>query len=222
MKKLLVLIVIFCVQMIYSQSTRGFGGASLYLDREFYRSSFAELSLGVEYKINQTIRPEIEASVFFGSLQDRTHTNEQDALTDKLYRSFIATNITVCAKICIGDHADEIGTPFFQILPMYSLTKVMAKESLLTINPNDASKSTTDIDRYSEIRHSLGIGVGVYINGSKKYNNSLALNLYYTGINFGNSFSNLKLSNGTSYKTDVLGLGIKFYFSFTKRKEKKS
>jgi hypothetical protein len=220
MRKFLALILILCTLISYSQRVRGFGGISIYRHTSFDKSGFVNLSAGAECKLNQTIRPEIEMSVFLGLLQTRENSNDEGILTDELELSFIATNISFCPKICLADGNDETNIFYFQILPIYSITKVMAKGSLLRINPNDVSKYIVEVDRYSEIRHSLGIGIGVYFNFSEKYNNSLALNLYFNGIDFGNSFSNLKFGKSSEINTySVLGLGLKCYFSFTKRKE---
>lgn len=221
MRKLLIFVAVLFALTSYSQRIRGFGGAAIYRDVQFNGSGFANLAVGAEYKINQIVRPEVEASVFYGSLEERTNTNSEGILTSYLDRSFTATNISICAKICIGDKANETGQGFFQILPLYSITKVMAKGRLVTVNQKDVSKSTTETENYTDIRHSLGIGIGLYAYTSKKYNNSLALNLYYNGINFGNSISNLKFSSGASYQTDVFGLGLKYYFAFMKKNEKK-
>jgi hypothetical protein len=220
MQKQLVLILIFCTLISYSQKIRGFGGVSIYRHTSFDKSGFVNLSAGTEYKLNQTIRPEIELSVFLGALENQEYTNDAGILVANIERLFIATNISFCPKICLADSEDETNIFYLQILPIYSITKVMAKGGLFTVNQNDNSKSTLEVDRYSEIRHSLGIGIGVYFNFSEKYNNSLALNLYFNGIDFGNSFSNLQLRKSSEINTySVLGLGLKCYFSFTKKKE---
>ena len=204
---------------IFSQKIRGFGGVSLFLDKQFEGSNYLNLSLGAEYKINQVIRPEIESSFFLGSLKTQLNYTDNGILKDEFERTFTAYSISICPKICLADEVDETGTAFIQILPIYSLTKVMAIGSQYTINQNDISKSTVIRDKYSEIKHSLGIGIGMYINGSKKRYSSLALNIYYHGIDFGNSISKLKYNNTNLSTENVLGMGIKYYFSFSKLKE---
>ena len=92
---------------------------------------------------------------------------------------------------------------------------------MTTYNTKNILIPVSETERYSEIRHSLGIGIGIYVNLSEKTSDALALNLYYMGIDFGNSLSNLNFSQGSSYRTkDVLVLGINYYFGFVKKKAK--
>ena len=92
---------------------------------------------------------------------------------------------------------------------------------MTTYNTKNILIPVSETERYSEIRHSLGIGIGIYVNLSEKTSDAIALNLYYMGIDFGNSLSNLNFSQGSRYRTkDVLGLGINYYFGFVKKKTK--
>lgn len=220
MKKLIVSLFILVTITLNAQNIRGFGEVATYLDKELYASGFAKVAIGAEYKINQTLRPEIETSFYFGALNDFENSNSQNQLVDNLKRYFTSFTVSLCPKICIGDKENETNVGFFQIVPRYSISKITARGSLLTINQSDSSKSTKEIDTFSEIRHSLGIGIGVYVNLSEKTSDGLALNLYYDGIDFGNSLTNLKFTQGKYTTKNVLGLGINYYFGFVKKKTK--
>jgi hypothetical protein len=220
MKKLIVSLFILVTITLNAQKIRGFGEVATYLDKELYASGFAKVAIGAEYKINQIIRPEIETSFYFGALNDFENSNSQNQLVDNLKRYFTSFTVSLCPKICIGDKENETNVGFFQILPRYSISKITSKGSLLTVNQTDFTKSTKETDIFSEIRHSLGIGIGVYVNLSEKTNDALALNLYYDGIDFGNSLTNLKFTQGKYTTKNVLGLGINYYFGFVKKKTK--
>ena len=188
MKKIIVLILVLISTISFAQRVRGFATIATYLDRELYASGYAKVGFGAEYKINQILRPEIETSFYFGALNDFENSNSQNQLVDNLKRYFTSFNVSFCPKIGLGgDDENEPYKGFFQIIPRYNISKITSKGSLLTINQTDFTKSTKETNTFSEIRHSLGIGIGVYVNLSEKTNDALALNLYYDGIDFGNS-----------------------------------
>lgn len=72
MKYFLYLLLVIFSLSAKAQRVRPFVGFSLYLDNEFKQSGFGGVNLGAEFKIKHYFRPEIETSILFGSLQNRT------------------------------------------------------------------------------------------------------------------------------------------------------
>ena len=169
----------------------------------------------MDYKINQILNPELEVNYYVGLLPDFENVNEQYVSLDNLQRKFNAYGIALCPKIAFNLSDDSKATAF-QMLPRYSFTKITANGTFTTFpNNTNQNKGTAEQFSFSEIRHSFGIGVGIICYVSEKTNDRLAINLYYDGIDFGNSLSNLKFTNNRYFIKDSFGLGINYYFSFS-------
>lgn len=204
-----------------AQKLRGFGSIKAFLDFELSGKGFASGGLGLDYKFTQVFRGEIEASLYLGSLVDVENKDENGNFTSLLKRNFTALNFSFCPKIVIGDKKDEPNEAYFQILPSYNITKIEATGSYATPNKLDATKIIVDNDSFKEVRHTLGIGIGVYTNLSDKSSEAIALNLYCNFINFGNSLTNLRFTEAKYSTVATLGLGFNYYFGFVKKSKKK-
>jgi hypothetical protein len=217
MKKILIFL-FFISTVSYAQKLKGFGSVKIFLDTQLSKSGFANGGIGIEYKINKKFRPEIELSGFLGSLPIIENTNTNGLTTDILKRSFTAINVSFCPKIGFGNDEDNAANNgFFQIIPIYSITKIESIGTLTIYDTSNKAKPTEETRRYIEIKHNFGLGIGYYINLSEKTSDAIAINLYYLGINFGNSLTNLKFSQGSFSTKDAVGLGINYYFGFSKK-----
>lgn len=204
---------------VNAQRVRLFAGGSAYLDNDFLNSTFVEIKVGSELKINRIIKPEIELSGFLGGIEDDISRNDQGVATEIFTRAVSALNFSFCPKIYFGSTNNSVGSGHFQILPRYSISKIEARGNLFTINQSNPSSSTSEKEILTEWQHSLGIGLGIDFGISHKNYDSLSLNLYYNGVDMGNALSNLKHSGGKFATNNVLGFGINYYFSFKKRLE---
>lgn len=217
MKKYFFYFLLLLTSVTYSQKIRGFGGFGVYLNRNFDNSGFASFNTGLEYKVNTFISPEIEFEYFIGALPDNTKEDESGVETELLVRTVVSTNFSISPKIILGDEEDFI---HFQIIPIYNITNVVAKGSLYTLNDKKNDLIKSDTDEYRETRHSLGIGIGALFDLNEDSSQSLAFNVYYNNINMGNALTNLKFNKGIYSTNQSLGIGIKYYFCFSKKKIK--
>ena len=218
MKKHFFCLIIIISTTSFSQTVRGFGGFGIYLDRSFDKSGFASLNGGLEFKVNKILKPEIEFEYFIGALPDRTTEDLDGVTTELLVRTVYATNMSITSKISFGNEDDDV---HFQILPIYNITNVVAKGSLFTLNNTKTDLIKTDSDKFSETKHSLGIGIGVLFDLSDESFQSIAINLYYNNIDIGSALTKLKFNKGTYQTQQSLGFGVQYYFGFSKKKNKK-
>ena len=200
----------------FCQKVSWFAGGSAYLDRNLAGSVYGKFNVGFDYQVHKNVSPEVEVNYYFGFLRDKENLNSNNIPVDNLSRSFNAYGIAFVPKITFDDD-DKVGSGVFQILPRHSIAKIVANGNLFTLNEPDPKNSTTEDFSFSEIRHSVGIGIGFICNLSDKSNDRLATNLYYDGINFGNSISNLKYATNKFSTRDAFGLGVNYYFALGKK-----
>jgi hypothetical protein len=175
---------------------------------------------GIEFKLATKLKPEVEISYYFGGLNYRTEENLTGQVISILERSVIAQNISFSPKITFEDSDSELNEGFFQIIPIYNITRVEAKGLFYEENKGFSAFKLTDSDKVIEIRHSFGIAIGLYFNFSEKNSQSLALNLVYQNIDIGNAITNLKFGKGIYHTQQSFGFELKYYFSFVKKKIK--
>ena len=218
MKKYIISIVILVSTISFSQKIRGFGGFGVYRDVEFKKSGFASFDGGLEFKITNTLKPEILIEYFVGAIQDRKTYDLNGIETELLVRTVAATNISICPKINLANYEDHV---HLQILPKYNITNVVAKGSLFTLNSSKTELVKTDMNTFSETKHSIGIGIGVIFDVNDESFQSIALNLYYNNIDIGNAVTKLKFNKGVYHTQQSFGIGVQYYFGFVKHKNAK-
>ena len=74
--KTIFLVIIF-INNIHSQNLRGFAGFDFSLNKQFEKSGFVNINAGLEYKIINFIKPEIQFGVILGSIEDRVNYDVQ-------------------------------------------------------------------------------------------------------------------------------------------------
>lgn len=210
-----ILFLLFSINII-GQRIRPFIGGAVYLHTDFERSTFVNFSLGSEIKVVKFLRSEIEVSYMFGTLQEVIIRDKKGLTMSISEKSASAMNYSFCPKIVIGDY--EENSDYLQILPRYTFSRIEAKRELASRNLIDLSKPIKERQNVLDSQHSFGIGVGYFFNFPGEYSNSLALNLYYNGVNLGKALNKLN-PDGYKYGTqDVMGLGINFYLGLKKNK----
>lgn len=215
--KYYILILLFLSSFnINAQLIKPFGGFSLYRNVVFKNSGYAGVHAGVEFRINKYIRPEIETSVLLGNLESPSKLDNLGNVTDLFERKVHSINFSFSPKISLGDN-DE-GDSFISIRPKYNFSQIQASGTHIIVNQSNPTKSVQTQDKYTEWRHSLGIGIGFHIYVSEKNTDTVAFILYYQGIQMGNALSQLQFSNENFTTKDVLGIGVTYYIG-TKNKE---
>jgi len=214
MKKKIFFLIITISSSCLSQTVRGFGGLGAYMNRQFEKSAFVSFDAGLECKATQFLKPEIEFQYFLGGVPDRTTENASGVTTELLVRSVYATNWSISPKISFAFEDNHV---HFQLMPKYNLIHVVAKGSVFTLNNTNTEFVKTDSDTFSETRHSFGIGAGFLFDLMDDTFQSIAVNVYYNNIDLGNAISQLKFANGSYQTQQSLGLGVQYYFGFTKK-----
>lgn len=191
-----------------SQIVRPFVGAAGYIYSGFENSLFVGVEAGTEFKMNRFIKPEIEVSYFYGSVEDASNYGSQGQLLSTFYSYASAINFNVCPKICIGN--TDQNNRHIVILPKYSFSNVTAVGKFSSLNSNDVK--TTTKETISDWQHSLGIGIGVDFGLSDNNTDSLCLNIYYQNVDMGETLNELSHSDAKISTNNVLGAGFKYYF----------
>lgn len=220
MKKIIILVLLFLPQIVNTQIIRGYGTINTHLTGGFERKSIVNFGVGLELKVFEFLRTEIEASYYLGTLENIETTNSDYVATNFLTRYVTAINYSLSPKFLIDiSQEDDIGIVYLQIIPKYNLTNITAKGSFFSLNNNNSGFNVTDSDTFNEIRRSFGIGFGIMVKLLGNRSDSFAFNLYYNNVDIGNAINKLKFST-TSLKTNnAIGVGINYYFGFIKKKK---
>ncbi len=221
MRKTIFVLVLLISTNVYSQKIKGFGTISAYLAAgSFQKSTYGNLGIGLEYNLNTWVRPEVEATIFFGALQNSEDIDFATGfITDKYYRSFTAENLCLSPKFTIDISNDLEKISLFQIIPRFNFTRIQAEEKHYNLNSKKTDYDLADSDKVIEFRQSIGIAIGFYIELSDKKSDAMSFNLYYNNIDFGNALSNLRHSKSSIHTNQVLGAGVNYYFGFVKKKK---
>lgn len=211
---------LFLSFICFSQKIRGFGTVGIDLKAKGADFNSVNVGAGIEFIVFYKLKPEVEISYYFAGLNARTEENELGKEISRLERSVIAQNISFSPKITFEDFDSELNEGFFQIFPIYNITRVQAKGFYYIENKGFAALKLSDSEKFTEIGHSFGIGIGLYFNFSEKNSQSFGLNLVFQNIDLGNAVNNLKFTKGTYNTQQTIGLELKYYFSFVKKKIK--
>ncbi|MFW0739971.1 hypothetical protein [Flavobacterium sp. T12S277] len=218
MTKYIISFTLILVSLISNaQRVRGIVGISAYLDSDYQKSAFIEVGPGLEVKINRFFKPEVGISYFIGTLEEDVNRNEQGIAIDVLAKKASALNFSLTPKICLCSSEITAGNVSIQILPVYNISKVEAEGNYTLVNQSNIVNSVSKKQIMTQWQHSLGIGLGIDIVLSDKNYDSLAINLYYNGVNMGEVLTGLDHNNATYSTNDVFGFGIKYYLGFNKK-----
>lgn len=88
--------------------------------------------MGAEFKIKNYFKPEIETSILFGGLQDRTLKDDLSDVTDLYVNSIYSVNFCFCPKVCLGNNGE--GESYLTLRPKYNFSKIQASGSHFIIN----------------------------------------------------------------------------------------
>jgi opacity protein-like surface antigen len=195
---------------------RALVGISGYLESDFKNSAFVEVGSGLEVKIHRLFKPEVGISYFVGELSEDINRDTEGHAIDLLEKKVSALNFNLTPKICLCSNESSSGDIFFQLLPRYNISKIEAVGNYTIINQSNPSNSVTKKEIITEWQQSFGIGIGVDIILSDKNYDSLAVNLYYNGVNLGKALNDLS-HNNARYNSKTLGFGISYYLGFKKK-----
>jgi hypothetical protein len=194
---------------LQAQRIRSFVGIAGYTDTDFNGKIFGSLSTGLEFKVINNFRPEIELGVMYGTPETRTDNNEKGQVMSVLERTTTAINYSFCAKIQLGNPDDS--ETCIVILPKYTYSRIIGKTELTAKNTNNLSKPIVEKKSASTWDHSLGIGIGISIPFSEKYYHSADLILYFNGVNLGAALNTIDADRIINSQ-DTFGLGFLVYF----------
>ena len=207
MRNLFLSILLVFTSSLQAQRIRAFVGIAAFRDVEFNGSVFGSAGTGLEFKIINNIRPEIELGVMYGIPETFTEYTETGLVQSVVERTASAINYSFCPKIYLGNpDYSNIG---IVILPKYTYSKVFGKTERTSRNPSDLSKPIIENKSASTWEDSLGIGIGLSVNFSEKYYHSADIILYFNGVNLGAALNTIG-SNINS--NDTFGFGFLVYF----------
>lgn len=209
---------VFCCVNSNAQHARVFANISGYAHSDFNNNSFVELGSGLEVKVHRLFKPEIGVSYFIGSLEDYSKNDAQGNTLDLRTSKAYALNFNLTPKISLYSKEVSSGDVFIQILPRFNVSKIGADRNYTLINQTKPSASVTTRETVTEWQYSFGIGLGLDIVLSDKSYDSLAVNVYYNGVNMGKALTEVNHS-GSRINTDTVGLGISYYLGFEKKKD---
>jgi len=212
----------FCILFILLSSSlsaqvRGSANFVVYRHTDFQNSGYIQGGLGLDVKVFKFLRPEFNVSYYYGKLEDHDKLNASGIVISTSNIDASALNFGFTPKICLSCSDDSAGEALLQILPMYNISRIEAHGNYATINPNNQNQILKENKIATEWQHSIGIGAGVDIMLSDVTYDSLAINLYYTGVNMGKAMNNV-VKTERRYDSRTLGLGLNYYLGFRKRK----
>jgi hypothetical protein len=214
MRKIFLVFLVVTSLNLQAQRIRTFVGIAGYRDTDFNEAVFGSVSTGLEFKVVNNFRPEIELGVMYGAPETLTDYNEKGQVQSILDRTTTAINYSFCTKIYLGNSDDS--EMCLVILPKYTYSRVFGKSELTTRNANDLSKPIVEKKSASAWDHSLGIGVGISIPFSDKYYHSADLILYFNGVNLGAALNTIDTDRVIN-SNDTFGLGFLVYFGGKKK-----
>jgi hypothetical protein len=209
MKNIFLAILLVITSSLQAQRIRAFVGIAGYLDTDYKGSIFGSASTGLEFKIINNFRPEVELGVMYGTPETFTEYTETGLVQNVFERTTTAINYSFCTKIYLGNPDDS--NVDIVILPKYTYSKIFGKTESTTRNTNDLSKPIIEKKSANTWDDSFGIGIGVSVNFSEKYYHSADLILYFNGVNLGTALKTIN-SDSTLNTKDTLGLGFLVYF----------
>lgn len=188
----------------------------LYRHTDFQGSGYIQGGLGLEVQAYKFLKPEFSVSYYYGRLEDYNKLDAVGNITNISQVKASALNFGFTPKICLSCGEYSAGDVLLQILPIYNISRIEAQQNYLTVTQSYPSQSKTEKDIVTEWQQSVGIGLGIDIILSDKNYDSLAINLYYTGVNMGKAIGEVESTN-TRYDSRTLGLGLNYYFGFKKK-----
>lgn len=209
MKNIFLAILLVITSSLQAQRIRTFVGIAGYLDEDYNGSIFGSASTGLEFKIVNNFRPEIELGVMYGTPETITDYTERGLVQSVFKRTTTAINYSICPKIYLGNPDDS--NICIVILPKYTFSKVFGTTESTTRNQNDLSKPIIEKKSANTWDDSFGIGIGISVNFSEKYYHSADLILHFNGVNLGSALKAINPDNTLNTK-DTLGLGFLVYF----------
>jgi hypothetical protein len=209
------LVILFSIGL--KAQVRAFAGGTVYRHSDFQESGYLEVTSGIDVKVYKFFKPEIGVSYYFGRLEDYNKLDQEGNIISVSEANARALNFGFTPKICLCWGEYSAGDAVLQILPRYNIARIEAQQNYTLINQSNPAQSKTQKNSVTEWQHSLGIGLGLDIILSDKNYDSLAINLYYTGVDMGEALTEVKKSN-TNYDSTTLGLGVNYYFGFKKKK----
>ncbi len=211
MKKILFLLFIF--NQINAQKVRPFFETTYNIHSEFKNSSYYNIGIGSEVKLNKYIRPELEISYTIGAFGDFVDYDNQGNPLTIFNKKVTSINYSLSPKIIIN--VDEDANYYLQLLPKYSISRIQAIGDYLEINQSDYSKSISKKETITETKNSFGIGFGIGFNLAGKQTDSIIINIYYQNIDFASVLNKLANNNNSKLNTkNVLSFGLVYYFNF--------
>jgi hypothetical protein len=209
MKKTILFFLIFFSINLQAQRIRTFVGLGTYIHSDFNTSLFVSANTGVEFKVVNYFRPELEIGVMYGTPETLTNYTETGLVESVYERTTSAINYSFSPKIYFGD--PKVSDMGVFIRPRYTYSRVFGNTELTERNPNDLSKPIIDKKSASTWDQSLDIGIGISFNFSEKYYHSADIILYYNNINLGDALNTI--DDGRTVNTNnTLGLGLLVYF----------
>lgn len=214
MKNKFLVILLIVASSLQAQRIRTFVGIAGYLDTDYNGSIFGSASTGLEFKVVNNFRPEIELGVMYGTPETLTEYTETGIVQNIFERTTTAINYSFCPKIYLGNPDDSnIG---IVILPKYTYSKVFGKTESTTRNINDLSKPIIEKKSANTWDHSLGIGIGITVNFSEKYYHSADFILYFNGVNLGEALNTIDTDRVIN-SSDTFDFGFLVYFGGKKK-----
>jgi hypothetical protein len=201
---------------ILAQNVRPLFGLGYNWRVGFSTNAYYNINTGLELSFKKDIiRPEVEVSYFLGGFDDKTNYDNQGILIYAFSENFTALNFVLCPKIIL--FRDEDTNYYVQLLPKYNLTKVEVISEYLLVDQNNNANFSVTREVIPKTLQSFGFGAGLVADFSKKKSDSIAFNLYYHHIDFGQVLSLPNHSRKYYNTKDVLAFEVIYYFNLRKK-----
>jgi hypothetical protein len=201
-----------------AQFARPFVSVAADISDEFVNNGFINISTGVELKVLDFLHPQIEIGYSYGLLNENASRDSDFKINGISQAKFSVFNLGFTPKWLV--YSDEEGWYSINVLPKYTFSQITAGISYANVDSNGDVVLPYNSQQALANRHSFGIGLGICVNFSQRNKNSMAFNLYFNNIEYGDALNKLNKLDRPIYTDNVVGFGLVYYFSLKKRFEK--
>lgn len=200
----------FCVN---AQKVLPFLGVGQNINTTFDNSGYFNVSTGVQYNFEGSIKPEIELRFFFGALQNNTTYDSANSFLriKDVFTTFQALNLSLTPNFSIPLDQDKHW--YLTVKPKYNYAEIKASDAIFVYQE---SKTIHTQEIRKGISRSYGLNMGVLGKLWSQSFDAVLLSVFVDNINFNKV---IKRTSNTDLDTKYnLGFEVTYYFSFRKKK----
>lgn len=206
-------VVIVNTFFVNAQKLLPFLGAGQNINTSFENNGYLNISTGVQYNLQDFIKPEVEFRFFFGALQNNTTFDSANSLMriKDIFTTFQALNWSVTPNFSIPLDQDKHW--YLAVKPKFNYAEIKASDAIFVYQE---TKTIYTKEARKGVSRSFGLNMGVLGKLWSESYDAVLLSVFVDNINFNKV---IKRTPNTDLDTNYdLGFEVAYYFSFKKKK----